>query len=70
MPTRRTFNAKQIAERLGRHPESIRRNLREGDLEGQRFGKEWVVTDEALRKWLPPPLYEQAFGDTDFKEEQ
>lgn len=60
-----TPSAEQIAERLGRHPESIRRNLREGDLKGQRFGKEWVVADEALRGWLPTPLYEEAFGDTD-----
>jgi len=63
MTTRRTYNAKEVAERLGRHPESIRRNLRDGDLEGERFGKEWVVTDEALRDWLPTPLYDRAFGN-------
>ena len=71
MPTDtvKTYSTEEIADRLGRHVNSIRRNLREGDLEGEKFSNEWIVTDDALREWLPAPIYQEAFGpaktDTD-----
>ena len=61
--TEQTYSPEQIADRLGRHVNTIRRNLREGDLEGEKWQNEWIVTDAALRKWLPVPIYQQAFGD-------
>lgn len=60
--TVKTYSTEEIAERLGRHVNSIRRNLREGDLEGEKWSNEWIVTDDALREWLPAPIYEEAFG--------
>lgn len=58
----KTYSAEEIADRLDRHVNSIRRNLREGDLKGEKFSNEWIVTEEALEEWLPAPLYEKHFG--------
>jgi len=57
----RTYSVDDVAERLGHHPESIRRNLRKGQLEGQKWQGRWVIPDESLRDWLPPAKYEEAF---------
>lgn len=58
----KTYTPEEIAERLDRHVNSIRRNLRKGQIEGEKFSNEWIVTDEALQEWLPGPLYRQHFG--------
>lgn len=58
----RTYRPKDIADATGRHPESIRRNLRDGDIEGHKMGGEWVVTPDALQKWLGDDLFEIYFG--------
>jgi hypothetical protein len=58
----RTYSPKDIADATGRHPESIRRNLRDGDIEGHKMGSEWVVTPDALQKWLGDDLFEIYFG--------
>jgi hypothetical protein len=58
MPKPKTYTPDEIAEVLDRHPESIRRNLREGDLHGFKVGGAWVVTPDALRDWLG----DEAFG--------
>jgi len=60
--TMETYNPQEIADRLGRHVNSIRRNLREGDLEGEKFSNEWIVTEEALKEWLPTALYRKHFA--------
>ncbi|MCS3937347.1 IS30 family transposase [Salinibacter ruber] len=63
MPTvMKTYTPEEIAERLDRHVNSIRRNLRKGQIEGQKFSGEWIVTEDALREWLPAPLYENHFA--------
>ena len=61
MPTK-TYTVDEVADRLDRHVESIRRNLRKGQLEGQKWSNQWVVTEDALKEWLPMPIYEDAFG--------
>ncbi|WP_259086543.1 helix-turn-helix domain-containing protein [Salinibacter ruber] len=58
----KTYTPEEIAERLDRHVNSIRRNLRKGQIEGQKFSGEWIVTEDALREWLPAPLYENHFA--------
>ena len=58
----RTYSAEEVAERLDRHTESIRRNLRSGQLEGEKWSNEWVITDEALKDWLPEAIYQKAFS--------
>lgn len=60
--TEKTYSPEEIAERLDRHVNTIRRNLRQGDIEGQKWSNEWIVTDRALKKWLPGPIYRQHFG--------
>jgi len=57
-----TYSPQEIANRLGRHVNSIRRNLREGELKGEKFSNEWIVTEEALQEWLPGPIYREHFG--------
>jgi excisionase family DNA binding protein len=57
-----TYSPQEIADRLGRHVNSIRRNLREGELKGEKFSNEWIVTEEALQEWLPAPIYREHFG--------
>jgi len=61
----KTYSPQEIADRLGRHVNSIRRNLREGDLEGEKFSNEWIVTEEAIRNWLPTPIYRKHFDTVD-----
>jgi len=61
----RTYSAEEVADRLDRHTESIRRNLRNDKLKGEKWSNEWVVTDEALREWLPAAIYERHFGQTE-----
>ena len=58
----RTYSAEEVADRLGRHTESIRRNLRKGQLEGEKWSNQWVISDDALREWLPEAVYAEAFG--------
>jgi excisionase family DNA binding protein len=58
-----TYSPQEIADRLGRHVNSIRRNLREGELKGEKFSNEWIVTEEALQEWLPAPIYREHFGN-------
>lgn len=58
-----TYSPQEIADRLGRHVNSIRRNLREGDLDGEKFSNEWIVTESALQEWLPAPIYRKHFGN-------
>ena len=41
----------QVAERLGRNVELVRRWIREGRLRAQKIGPIWVVTVENLRKF-------------------
>lgn len=62
---RRTYSPKDIAEATGRHPESIRRNLRDGDIEGHKMGSEWVVTADALHDWLGEELFDIYFGHSE-----
>lgn len=59
---RKTYTPQDIADATGRHPESIRRNLREGDLRGNKMGNEWIVTADALRDWIGNELFEIYFG--------
>jgi len=61
----RTYSPRDIADATGRHPESIRRNLREGDIQGHKMGGEWVVTPKALREWLGDDLFEIYFGEAE-----
>ena len=58
----RTYSPQDIADATGRHPESIRRNLRESDIRGHKMGSEWVVTPDALQEWLGDELFEIYFG--------
>lgn len=60
---RKTYTPKDIAKATDRHPESIRRNLREGDLRGNKMGNEWIVTAAALKEWLGDELFDVYFGD-------
>lgn len=71
MPTNtvKTYTTEEIADRLDRHVNSIRRNLREGDLKGEKWSNEWIVTDDALRDWLPGPVYQNAFKSTKTEDE-
>lgn len=58
-----TYSPQEIADRLSRHVNSIRRNLREGELKGEKFSNEWIVTEEALQEWLPAPIYREHFAN-------
>lgn len=58
---RRSYTPKDIAEATGRHPESIRRHLRNEELKGHKMGGEWIVFPDALREWLGDEVYEGLF---------
>lgn len=40
----------EVAERLGRSIEQVRRYLREGKLKGRRIGQQWFVEESALER--------------------
>jgi excisionase family DNA binding protein len=59
----KVYRVDEVAEHLGRHVESIRRNLRKGQLEGEKWSGKWIVTEEALQEWLPAPIYREHFAN-------
>jgi len=48
----------EAALRMGRHPASVRRLVRRGEMAGQKVGGRWLVREEAIRERgrLDPPL--------------
>jgi excisionase family DNA binding protein len=42
------LTVKQAADRLGYHPNYVRRLLREGTIKGQRFSTIWMVEPEEV----------------------
>lgn len=45
---------KEVARRLGRSQEQVRRYLREGKLAGRRIGNQWFVDVSHLRQIVAP----------------
>lgn len=50
------YKVEQIAKLLNLKPTTIRTWLREGNLEGKRVGKSWVIEADALREIFPQGL--------------
>ena len=50
------FGPDEIAEKLKCSPETIRRRLRMGEIEGYKLGSGdktiWVITRDSLKRWL------------------
>jgi excisionase family DNA binding protein len=42
----------EVAQRLRRNEQTIRRYLREGRLHGIRMGRRWLITDADLQRFL------------------
>jgi len=40
-----------------------RRNLRKGQLKGEKWSRQWIITDQALRGWLPEAIYRGTFEE-------
>ena len=57
-----TYSPEEVAEATGRNIHTIYRALRGGKLPGEKFGGEWIITDDALQEWMPAPLYRKHFG--------
>lgn len=60
-----TYNPSEVAKATGRHPGTIRRLLREGEIEGHKVGGEWIIFPDALRDWLGEEVYQHFFGPDD-----
>jgi len=58
----KTYTPEEIAEKTGKSVHTVYRHLRDGRLAGEKFSGEWVVSREAVREWLPAPLFEEHFG--------
>lgn len=41
----------EVARRLARHPELIRRWLRDGRLKGEQYGREWLITEREIDRF-------------------
>jgi len=41
----------EVAERLGRNPELVRRWIREGRLRAEKVGRSWAVTERELERF-------------------
>lgn len=46
------LSIQKAAELLGVHPRTVRRYINEGRLHGERFGRNWRVSEEALKALL------------------
>jgi excisionase family DNA binding protein len=46
------FTPQEVARRLHRNEQTIRRYLREGRLQGIRMGTRWLITDAHLQRFL------------------
>jgi excisionase family DNA binding protein len=47
----------EAAEILGLHPASISRLVKQGKIEGERFGRDWMVSKRSVEDYL------KRFGD-------
>ena len=45
------LNVAGVAERLGIHPESVRRLIRQGRLPAKKFANSWVVARDELEQF-------------------
>lgn len=51
----------QVAERLDRSTEQVRRYLREGRLHGERIGGQWFIRDDELERFRESLRAERGF---------
>jgi excisionase family DNA binding protein len=49
------FEVKELCEKFGLHPVTIRKYMKRGRLRGQKIGKKWYITEEALRDYFKEP---------------
>jgi len=43
------FEVSEICKKFGLHPVTVRRYFKRGKLRGQKIGKKWYITEEAIR---------------------
>jgi excisionase family DNA binding protein len=48
----RRYTTIEAAARLRRHPELVRRWLRDGRLRGEQSGRDWLVTEREIARFL------------------
>jgi excisionase family DNA binding protein len=48
----RHYKTRELAERLGLHPETIRRAAQRGELESVRIGLDRIYAESAVERWL------------------
>ena len=48
----RHYKTRELAERLGLHPETIRRAAQRGELESIRIGLDRIYSESAVQRWL------------------
>lgn len=47
------YTVQELADLLGVHNLTIRRWLKEGKIEGKKFGRSWRISKNELKKILP-----------------
>jgi excisionase family DNA binding protein len=52
----RHYKTRELAERLGVHPETIRRAAQRGELESIRIGLDRIYAESAINRWLAANL--------------
>lgn len=53
--SRPLLTAEEVADELGLHARTVRRHIREGQLEAQKVGKSWRITREAVNRYTGRP---------------
>lgn len=48
----KVYTVKEVAAILRLHPQTVVRLLKDGDLRGALIGREWRISDEAVREYL------------------
>lgn len=45
------YSVDELANMFDVHPETIRRMLKRGEIKGYKFGREWRVNEDELKKY-------------------
>jgi len=48
----RLYTVKEVAEKLGFLEKTIRKMLREGELQGKKLGRKWFITEKFLKEFF------------------
>lgn len=59
------INARELAEKLGKHPNTIYKDIRNGKIKANRVGKSYEIDDSLAHSMIIRQIYDQSSNRTD-----